>query len=78
MRCDLMICVVMTASVGCFHHQPPLPATIPAVDGKPVTMFSLRYVDMGGGNRRSHGSTKVRLRRVYGLADERDEVRLIA
>jgi peptidylprolyl isomerase len=44
-RHALSLAVAAAIVTGCFRHSQRLPESIPGIDGKPRTLFALRYVD---------------------------------
>jgi peptidylprolyl isomerase len=41
----LILSIALLGPIACVHRSPGLPASIPAVQGKPRTAFALRYID---------------------------------
>ena len=46
MRLSFLSVLLGMAGLGCVHHQPGLPAPIPAVSGEPRELFALRAIDL--------------------------------
>ena len=49
-RTSIVLALSAVALGACVHRAPEYPAPIPHVDGKPVTAFALREIDLAPGN----------------------------
>ena len=46
MRHHVIIAATAVVAIGCFRHEPQLPASIPVAEGARHTLFALTYIDV--------------------------------